>query len=112
MAHDKYYAICENKCLVDITHLENKRGQYVGNGSATKRDITIDGEGDILMITSTNGMAMVTPYGAFCKAPSGTTLSGLSWSEIMFQPAKNLLTIKSTHDLVNMNAGVFNWYRF
>lgn len=112
MAHDKYYAICENKCLVDITHLEHKRGEYIGNGKAAERRIEISGHGNNLMITSANGMALVTSYGAICKTPDSATVSGLSWNDVQFLPDDNTLKLTTTASILNATGGMFKWERF
>ena len=111
MAHDKYFAICENKCLVDITHLEHSEDQYVGNGSANERVINIGGVGDMLLITSANGMVIATAYGAICKPSGDASVGGLTWSEIMFDPSKNTLKLKSSDKMVNSTGGVYKWRR-
>lgn len=112
MAHDKYFAICENKCLVDITHLEHASGEYIGNGKTTERLIEIGGVGDMVLITSANGMAIVTSCGAICKASAATTVSGLTWSDVMFLPNDNTLRIMSNNDFINEKAAVYEWRRF
>lgn len=111
MAHDKFFAICENKCLVDITHLEHAEGQYTGNGEATERNIEVGGSGNMLLITSANGMVIVTSYGGIGKAQADTTVTGLTWTDIMFIPEENRLKIKSTNKLINTFGGVYYWRR-
>lgn len=80
--------------------------QYIGNGSTTERKIKIGGIGNGVLITSGNGMALVTPYGAICKKPSETTVTGLSWSDIMLLN-DGYLKIKSSNDFINKTGGVY-----
>ena len=111
MAHDKYFAICENKCLVDITHLEHATGKYIGNGSASQRDIAIGGSGNFVLITSARGMAIVSAYGAICKGRDDTTVTGLAMSDIYFIPRSNTLRITTKNSLVNETGDEYTFER-
>jgi hypothetical protein len=54
-----------------IQKSQKPNGTYSGNGSATKRTITIGGLGRTVVIYSNNGVALVTGYGAIAGSSSG-----------------------------------------
>lgn len=85
-----------------ITALSGHRsapfGSYIGNGSSTKRTISVGiNAGNTISIWSNNGSAFINKAGGIAK--SGSTTKGLSASAINF--SKGTLTIASTDSLVN-----------
>lgn len=86
-----------------ILHTGNKpTGTYTGNGSATSRTVETGGIGDVCIINSTQGVAIVTEYGAIVKTASGTSVTGLASSNVKF--IDGVLTIASNSPYVNSSS--------
>ena len=72
---------------------------YTGNGSATRRQVQIGGNGLLLLITSDVGTALVTNRGAICHNRMGTEVTGVVSWEVAFD--NGILTITTANDLLN-----------
>lgn len=72
---------------------------YTGNGSATRRQVQIGGNGLLLLITSDVGTALVTNRGAICHNRTGTEVTGVVSWEVAFD--NGVLTITTANDLLN-----------
>ena len=83
-------------------------GSYTGNGSATKRTVSLTGLGNGLLIMSSQGTVIVTNAGSILVHALGGTVSSLSSSELNYYAGT--LTIESTDERVN-KAGVTYWYQ-
>lgn len=81
------------------------RGNYTGNGSATSRTVDTKGLGNSLLIWSEEGYCLVSTHGAIIKAHSGSTVSGLAYTDVAF--AEGVLTIASTSNYVNENGMIY-----
>ena len=91
-----------------VLHTGNKpTGTYTGNGDATARRIAIGGIGDVVVLTSVNGSAIVTVGGTTINSPSGG-VSRLSSDEI--KAFNGYLNLATTNSIVNGN-GVEVTYR-
>lgn len=82
-------------------------GTYTGDGTSTSRTISTGGVGNLLLIHSSNGMALVTPYGAICKTASGTTTAGLANTACKY--VNGVLTIASTSTYVNASGVTYSY---
>lgn len=80
-------------------------GTYEGTGSASKVEIETGGIGDVIMVNSGNGFAIVTPRGAVCI--SGTDVYGLVSSHAKF--TGGLLTLNTADVTLNKNPGNYYW---
>lgn len=85
-------------------------GTYTGNGDSTSRTINAGGVSKMILIWSSEGLALVTPAGGFIGygssnmihfPSSGTTNSG-NFSE-------GVLTLTSNHVALNANGIVYNY---
>lgn len=86
-----------------LHHTGNKpSGTYTGNGSATSRTVATGGIGDVCIINSTQGVAIVTEYGAIVKTASGTSVTALASSNVKF--IDGVLTIASNSPYVNSSS--------
>lgn len=81
-------------------------GSYTGNSSAAERKINIGASTSMLLITSDNGMALVSGRGAICKPRLDDTVHGLPSYQCMFKDG--ILTIASADATVN-GSGTY-WY--
>lgn len=89
-------------------HSGNKpTGTYTGSGSSTSRTIDTKGIGNVCIITSQYGVAIVTEYGAIVKSSSSTSLSGLSASTVSFK--NGVLTIAGTSNYVNSSSYTYTY---
>ena len=85
-------------------------GTYTGNGDATKRTINIGSSMPrSIIVTSSNGMVLMTYYGAIYKETSGTTVSGLSWGECALLDTGNIQLI-TTNPMLNASGVVYTYY--
>lgn len=89
-----------------ILHTGNKpSGSYTGNGAATGRDIQTGGIGNVVLVWSNNGFAVITPVGALKK--TGSTASGLYGDAVMFR--NGVLTIASDDVTLNANGVTYTY---
>lgn len=84
----------------ELTTANKPTGTYTGNGSATSRTISTGGIGNTCILSSTNGMAIVTEGGAFTISSSGS-YAGVSKSQLNFTNGK--LTMASSNSIFNAN---------
>ena len=82
-------------------------GSYTGNNSATSRTITVGGLGQMLLISSDTGMALVSGRGAICMDRQTGAVSGLKSWEINYN--NGVLTIATNSALVNSSQSY--WYQ-
>lgn len=101
----------KDNSVKDLLHTGNKpTGTYTGNGDATKRTINIGSSMPrSIIVTSSNGMVLMTYYGAIYKETSGTTVSGLSWGECALLDTGNIQLI-TTNPLLNASGVVYTYY--
>lgn len=96
----------------DILHSGNKpTGTYTGNGDATRRDIhTGAGIGDVLLVRSVNGFAIVYDGAVAFSIHTSPNLQPLNGGEVGFD--SNSRTLYMLTDNVCLNAvGVeYKWY--
>ena len=86
----------------EILHTGNKpTGTYTGNGSATREPINTGGIGEALLISSTNGFAIITYYGVL------TTETISSKSEANFR--NGVLTLASTSNVLNKSGATYRY---
>ena len=83
------------------------KGTYVGNGSATSRDISVGGIGDVCVILSAYGpgFTIATRYGAILK--NYNSLSSLPTTQCHF--TNGVLTITSTNGDLNANGTTYTY---
>lgn len=72
---------------------------YTGDGSTTRRQVQIGGNGLLLLITSDVGTALVTNRGAICHNRMGTAVTGVVSWEVAFD--NGVLTITTANELLN-----------
>lgn len=77
-------------------------GTYEGSGSTASRTINVGGIGNVLVITSSYGMAWVTTAGAITKTASSTSLGSLNASAVKF--VDGVLTMASNSAFVNSSS--------
>lgn len=80
-------------------------GTYAGTGSEETVVIETGGIGDVIMVNSGNGFAIVTPRGAMCV--SGQNVYGLVSSDAKF--ASGVLTLNTADVTLNKNPGNYYW---
>lgn len=99
-ANDTVEFVDNNGYARTILHTGNKpTGSYTGNGSTTSRTINTKGIGNVCIINSTNGVAIVTECGAILKAAGSTSFTGLSSNTVNFKDG--VLTTASNSVYVN-----------
>lgn len=86
-------------------NLNKPTGSYAGDGSITKRTFNTEGIGNIVFVTSKEGICFVTDNGAISKA--GTTLGTIDSSECSF--INGVFTLKTTNDVLNKNGVTYNY---
>lgn len=84
-------------------------GSYTGNNSATSRTIDVGGIGELVVIVSNTGMALVTGRGAICMNRETGAVSGLKSYEINYDYSTGKLTIATNNAFVNSSQTY--WYR-
>ena len=83
-----------------FTEFNKPCGTYTGTGSSTTITINTGATSSYcILIRGAQGMAFTTPSGAICKTRTGTSVSGLSYAECMYN--NGTLTINSTSNYVN-----------
>ena len=82
-------------------------GTYYGSGESTERTVNVGGIGNVLVISSSNGMAWVTEGGAMVKSATSTSLTSLNASSVKF--VAGVLTLKTTSAYVNSDSVQYSY---
>lgn len=88
--------------VYDILHTGNKpKGTYTGNGSTTSRTISSGGIGDVVMIFSTKGFAIICYWGIM------TTNTSISADSASFR--NGVITIATDNELLNASGKEYKY---
>ena len=88
-----------------ILHTGNKpSGSYTGNGDATERVIDVGGIGNVIVIYSTNGIAIATPEGCFAYS----FLTGATGVATVFRNGQ--IITYSDNATINANGITYYYY--
>lgn len=69
-------------------------GTYEGSGQTTTKTVSVGGMSNMLLITSSNGMALVTSKGAWWKPTNNTNINGVIANECNY--TNGVLTLNTT----------------
>ena len=91
----------------DVYGTHNKpKGTYTGNNSSTKRTISTNGLGNLLMVQSANGTAFVTPKGALVV--KGSEISWITNTHAYY--SDGTLTLATTNTVLNASSTTCTYY--
>ena len=89
-----------------LTDKNKPRGTYSGNGDSTSRTINASGFGNVIVVYSRLGIAIVTPNGAVVTENGGTS-TYLSSTEAMY--LNGVMTLATTNKTLNASGYIYGY---